>query len=171
MALRAPEACWNPPEGPLREGDSLEQGLAWLLEAASALKASLIIVATGAAVATGARDRERLRTYFGRLVQSEGIPVVWRPTGLWEPEAAQRMARSLGVIGGFDAVDDPTPQQSVVYATVFAEGLRRSFSHAQLLEVLEKLGRSGATRAYVTVDSPQSFQEARLLQALAEGRA
>ena len=80
------------------------------------------------------------------------------------------MATTLSVIGGFDAVDDPVPSSDVVYGSLLAEGLQRSFSHAQLLEVLDKLQSSGASRAFVTIESGQSFREARLLQALSEGR-
>lgn len=96
--------------------------------------------------------------------------VAWKPTGLWEPEAVQAMAHKLSVLGGIDAIGDPAPSVDVVYATLLAEGLRRSFSHAQLLDVYDKLQGAGASRAYVTIESPQSFREARLLQALAEGR-
>ena len=171
IGLRAPDSAWNPAEGPLRSGPAIDQGLAWLTEASEALEASILVVATSAAVTTGARDRDRLREYFGRLPRREELAIVWRPTGLWEPEAVQSMARSMSVIGGFDAVDDPAPGGDVIYGSLLAEGLRRSFSHAQLLDVIDKLSGSDAARAYVTIDSPQSFREARLLQALYEGRA
>jgi uncharacterized protein YecE (DUF72 family) len=170
LALRAPETCWQSPGGPLRPSGELDSGLVWLSEAADALQATLVVVATSAAVTTGVRDRERLREYFARVPQAEGRFVVWKPTGLWEPEAVQVMARSLSVLGGFDAVDDPAPEADVVYGSLRAEGLRRSFSHAQLLEVFEKIQTSGAARAFVTIESGQSFREARLLQALSEGR-
>ena len=170
LALRAPETCWQSPGGPLRPGVELDSGLVWLSEAADALQARLVVVVTSASVTTGVRDRERLRAYFARVPRAEGRFVVWKPTGLWEPEAVQAMARSLSVLGGFDAVDDPAPEADVVYASLLAEGLRRSFSHAQLLDVLDKLQSSGAARAFVTIESGQSFREARLLQALSEGR-
>jgi hypothetical protein len=80
------------------------------------------------------------------------------------------MARGLSVLGGIDAIGDPVPRVEVVYATLLAEGLRRSFSHAQLLDVCDKLQGAAASRAYVTIESPQSFREASLLQALSEGR-
>jgi hypothetical protein len=130
----------------------------------------VVVVSTSAAVTTGARDRERLREYFARIPQTEGRLIVWQPRGLWEPATRQTMASSLSVVGAFDAVDDPVPDTDVVYASLLAEGLRRSFSHAQLLEVLDKLQSSTASRAFVTIASGQSFQEARLLQALSEGR-
>ena len=170
LALRAPEACWRSKEGPLRQSPELDAGLSWLGEAADALEAALVVVRTSAEVTTGARDRERLREYFGRIERVEGRLVVWKPTGLWEPETVQSMARSLSAVGGIDAIDDPAPDTDPIYASLLAEGLRRSFSHAQLLEVLDKLQSSRAARAFVTVESGQSFREARLLQALSEGR-
>jgi uncharacterized protein YecE (DUF72 family) len=170
LALRLPDACWRSSAGLLRPGDQLDSGLGWLSEAADALQASMVVVATGATVTTGARDRERLREYFARIPRAEDRLIVWRPGGLWEPETVQTMATTLSVIGGFDAVDDPVPSSDVVYGSLLAEGLQRSFSHAQLLDVLDKLQSSGASRAFVTIESGQSFREARLLQALSEGR-
>jgi hypothetical protein len=170
LGLRAPGPCWRSPEGALRPGEGLDAGIRWLDEAADALEASVVVVATDASLTTGARDRERLRDYFGRLTRKQGRSIVWRPSGLWEPEAVQAMATSMSVIGGFDAVDDPVPEAEVVYASLLAEGLRRSFSHAQLLEVLDKLEGSSVSRAFVTVESAQSFREAKLLKALSEGQ-
>lgn len=170
LGLRAPEACWRSPDGPLRPSDELERGLNWLSEASDALEASVVVIATSAAVTTGARDRARLREYFARLPKAEGRVVVWQPTGLWEPELHQTMADSLSVVAGFDAVDDPVPHAGVLYASLRAEGLRRSFSHAQLLEVLHKLKGSGASRAFVCIESAHSFREAQLLRSLSEGQ-
>ena len=170
LGLRAPEVCWRSEEGPLRAGESLDVGLRWLEEASEALAASVLVVSTDASVTTGARDRERLREYFGRIPRQRGRTIVWKPSGLWEPKAVQSMADSLSVVGGVDAIDDPVPQAEVVYASLLAEGLRRSFSHAQLLEVLDKLASSSASRAFVTIESAQSFREAKLLQALSQGR-
>jgi uncharacterized protein YecE (DUF72 family) len=170
IALRAPEPCWRSPAGPLRPSKELDAGLAWLLEASVALEASLIVVATGATVTTGGRDRERLREYFARIPKHQDRLIVWRPTGLWEPPAVQAMASALSVLGGFDGVDDPAPSADVLYATLRAEGFRRSFSEAVLLEVLDKLRGSGTSQAFVTIESEQSFKEARLLQTLSEAR-
>jgi hypothetical protein len=80
------------------------------------------------------------------------------------------MASALSVLGGFDGVDDPAPSADVLYATLRAEGFRRSFSEAVLLEVLDKLRGSGTSQAFVTIESEQSFKEARLLQTLSEAR-
>ncbi len=171
LALRAPDACWQSPTGPLRPSEELDAGLAWLSEAADALQASMLVVATNAAVTTGARDRERLREYFARIPRNDARLLVWQASGLWEHEGVQSMARKLSVLGAFNAADDPAPDDAeIVYASLRAEGLRRSFSHAHLLDVLDKIEGSGASRAFVTIESAQSFREARLLQALSEGR-
>jgi hypothetical protein len=130
----------------------------------------MVVVATSAAVTTGARDRERLREYFARIPRTGDRLLIWKPAGLWEAEATQSMARALSVVGGFDGVEDPVPDGGVVYASLLAEGVRRSFPHAQLLDLLDKLQSSKASRAFVTIESGQSFREARLLQALSEGR-
>ena len=53
LAFRAPEPCWHPPEGALRQGPELDDGLKWLSEAASALDATFVVVATGASITTG----------------------------------------------------------------------------------------------------------------------
>jgi len=169
LALRAPGPCWQSPAGPLRPSPELDAGLGWLSEAADALQASMLVVATGPAVTTGARDRERLREYFSRIPRAEGRAVVWRPAGLWEPETVQTMASVLSVVGGFDAIDDPVPNADVLYTSLLAEGFRRSFSHALLLDVLDNLQSSGASRAFVTIESGQAIREARLLQSLSEG--
>jgi hypothetical protein len=156
-------------EGPLRNAPKLAEGVQWLAEAIDALRPTLVIVATGAAVTTGARDRERLRAYFASLPAVEGTSVVWRPRGLWEPSAVQSMADTLGVVGGFDAIDDPAPSGALVYASLQAEGLRRSFSHAQLLDVVDKIRLADPATAFVSVESSQAVREAKLLQALSEG--
>jgi uncharacterized protein YecE (DUF72 family) len=171
VALRAPNACFESPSGPLRAGPELDAGLRWLEEAVNALEARILVVPTGATVTTGARDRERLRDFFARMPRAGDRVIAWKPSGLWEPDAVRAMAATLSVLGGVDPIDDPIPNGEVVYAHLLAEGLRRSFSHAQLLEALDKLERSGASSVYVSIESPQSFREARLLQALSEGRA
>ena len=112
-----------------------------------------------------------MRAYVRDLSLHEGCVLVWRSSGLWEPEATRAMARSLGIVAAFDAIEDPVPPGELAYGSLRAEGFRRTFSHAELAQVLAKLEASGASRAFVSIDSPQSFREARLLQALSEGRA
>ncbi|MEM7139328.1 MAG: DUF72 domain-containing protein [Myxococcota bacterium] len=168
LGLRAPKSCWDSPAGPLRPSSDLDRGLSWLEAATRVLEPSTLVVSTGATVTTGARDRERLKNYFSNLPRFDKTTVVWRAAGLWEPEVLQAAAKSMGVIAGFDGIDDPAPAGDTLYASLTAEGLRRSFSHAQLLEVLDKLLSSQAKRAFVVIDSAQSVREAQLLHTLSE---
>jgi hypothetical protein len=155
----------------MRPSEDLERGLDWLAQAMEALDPAVVVVATGAAITTGARDRERVRNYFARFPRDADRLIVWRPTGLWEQALLQKMAESLSVVGSFDGIDDPVPNRDVVYASLPAEGLRQSFSHAQLQDVVDKLEASKASRAFVSIESNQSFREATLLRALFEGKA
>ena len=165
VGLRVPTRCWQSDEG----GSLGDPGSTWLAEASEALRAALVVIVTDGSVTTGARDRARLRHFFERFPRREGSSVVWRATGLWEPDTLQSAARSFGVIGGFDGLDDPVPEGDLVYASLRAEGLRRSFSHAVLADVVDRLRESTATRAYVAIQSKQSVREARLFDTIAVG--
>ena len=169
LGLRAPEACWSSDAGPLRPCETLDRGVGWLQEAIDALETSVVVVATGASVTTGARDRARLREYFARFPRKEGCFVVWRPTGLWEPELLRGAAPSLSVVAGFDAIDDPAPHGRQLYGSLRAEGFRQAFSVAQLADVAEKVRDAGAVEAFVSIESPHAFREAQQLQMLFEG--
>ena len=169
VALRIPDPIWKHAAGPLRDAETLQSGLDWLSGAAESLEASLLVLNTGASITTGARDRDRLRRFVDRIPRREGTEIVWRAGGLWEFEAVQSLSNPLGIIGAFDPIDDPAPDGDVIYGALLAEGLRRSFSHALLLDVIDGLLGCEAKRAYLTIDSPQSFREARLLRSILEG--
>lgn len=169
LALRVPRSCWTTSSGPLRPGEEMDAGLAWLSSAVESLAPELLVLATSSDVTTGARDRQRLRDYVARLPRPDGVAVAWRASGLWEQDSVERLARDLDVLPGFDPVDDAPPAGTVIYGSLVAEGLRRSFSHALLLDVIDSVASSSAEVVYVTIDSPQSFREAKLLHSLAEG--
>ncbi len=166
VALRAPVESWKSASGALRGGSDLDAGLQWLGDAADALQAELLVVDTGREVTTGQRDRDRLTEYFAQVPRAEGRVLVWRATGLWEPGPLQKMSESISVLGGFDPVDDPPPRGPCLYGCLEAEGLRRSFSHAQLMDVADTIRGASPERAFITISSPQSFKEAQLLQSL-----
>lgn len=168
LGLRLPDPCWKSERGLLRPDPRAGD---WLESAIGALRPATVVLRTGSQVTTGARDRDRLRGFVAALPDLGGARLVWRATGLWEPDTLQSMAKSLGVIGGFDGVDDPVPSSDVVYAGLQAEGLRRSFSHAVLADLLQALIGSGTREAYVAVESNHAVREATLLQSLFEGAA
>lgn len=168
LGLRLPEACWLGDRGPLRPD---ERAIGWVEEAIATLRPATVVLRTGSRVTTGARDRQRLRAYVSALPDLGEARLVWRATGLWEPDVLQSMAKSLGVIGGIDGIDDPVPATDVVYVALEAEGLRRSFSKSVLSEISNALTRAPVREAFVAIESNQSIREAASLQALFEGAA
>ncbi|MEM8607731.1 MAG: hypothetical protein AAGF92_11525 [Myxococcota bacterium] len=168
LGLRVPAPCWNGPDGVLRPDPA---AMGWLEAAIDVLEPTSVVVPTGASITTGARDRKRLEAYFSQFPKRDGIDLVWRGTGLWEPDTRESVAHALGVIGGIDALDDPVPTVAVVHAELRAEGFRQSFSQAVLADALDTLLHSGAQRAYVAIESSHAIREAKLLQSLFDGEA
>lgn len=169
LALRAPKAVWQGVAGG-GSARGTDADATWLNEAADALGAVLVVLATGPGITTGQRDRDRLERLFQQIDQGDDRKLAWRPTGLWEPETVQQLAARCGVLAGFDPLEDPTPTVDPLYGSLVAEGFRRSFSHALLGDVATLVQASGATQAYITIASNQSFQEAKLLQSLLQGQ-
>lgn len=169
VALVAPPSTWASAAGPLRFDDDLEAGVSWLAQAADALAARAVVLATGKHLTTGQRDRGRLERWIERVGLAPGRDLVWSSGGLWEPETASRFARRLGVVCAFDPLVCEAPPGEVAYARLPAVGGRTKFTDAMLLDALDVIGRAEAARAFVAIDSPRSFREAKLLAKLAAG--
>lgn len=168
IALVAPRPTRISPAGPMRMDADLEEAVEWLLEAADELRARALVFPTGAEITTGQRDRDRLATYFERIPKSDERPVVWAPTGLWEPEMAIPKAEAMGVIYGFDPLETAPPPGPWLYGRLRAVGGRQRFGEGMLYEVVDRLAASGSRDAYVAIESPRSFREATLLQRMAD---
>jgi hypothetical protein len=67
LALVCPRSTWQTPQGPMRPGPSLDAGLEWLRRAADILEPVAIVVASGAELTTGERDRKRLADFLEPL--------------------------------------------------------------------------------------------------------
>ena len=80
--------------GPLLENPA---GIEPLLEAAEILRASTIVVQTGAEVGPSPRARTRLSSLVEKLSSGERR-VAWEPRGPWEPEVAREMADEHGFL-------------------------------------------------------------------------
>ena len=168
IALRIPERAWVGGQGAFRSDQKQQDAQQWLFEAASAIEASHLVLRTDRRMSTGPRDREAFEAYLGQLRAKIDHPIVWSAAGLWEPSTHRRVATELQLIAGFDPVETGATNDDTLYASLIAEGLRRSFAHALLSDALCTLTRSGsATKAYVAIESPASFREAQLLQSLA----
>src|SRR5262245_14203053 len=66
-ALVAPRSTWLTPKGPLRAGPELNAGLDWIKRVADILSARAIVIATGAELTTGERDRSLLAAFVEQL--------------------------------------------------------------------------------------------------------
>ena len=169
LALRAPESSWLSAKGALRLEPDVQTTLQWLAMAIDTLQPNLLVIPTGPEVTTGQRDRNRLTEYFKAVPKRQDCSIVWCPSGLWEPDAAQHMAHSIGVLSGFNAAQSDAPTRTThLYSYLLTYGVRRAFSHAQLSGIADTLKASGAKEIFVTIHSQHAFNEARLLQALLE---
>lgn len=177
LALRAPKSALVSARGPLRVDPELEERLAWLLGAADALAARLLVLPTPADLTPGARDRDLLRALAARLPRDGARRYVWEPAGAWERADAARLARELDLVLAFDPLQGepgaplPAPTSGVAYARLRALGGRRSFSPALLEDVLERLASLGAEETFVVFDAPRAAQHAATLLALAADAA
>ncbi len=165
VALRVPPFAMQSDRGVLRLDERLEDGLRWVLDAAEATEASLLVVATGSVLTTGRRDRERLAAYFDRL-RGANRPLVWAPDGLWRAEMAVRQAERMGVVYAVDPFEDRVPDGDLTYLRLKALGARSRFSEGMLLELADQLVEMPSGECYVTFDSPRSFREATRLRAM-----
>lgn len=149
--------------------DAVRPGLDWVRSAAEALDAIAIVLPTGREVTPGQRDRARLEAYIDALGRTSGRAIVWSPSGLWERDTAARFAEKLGVVLGFDPIEDEAPEGVLGYARLRAIGVRSRISTGILVASLEKVLSAGYGTAYVAIDSQTSFRDAKSLQALAVG--
>ncbi|MDD9934207.1 MAG: hypothetical protein OXT09_11420 [Myxococcales bacterium] len=166
LALRAPPSAISSSRGPMRMDDELERGVGWLLRAGEALGARLLVLPTPPDLTPGQRSRELLEAYLERLRRDTDTDLVWAPRGPWESEAADALARQLGLTLAFDPAVDPRPSGELVYARLHALGATRSFSDASLEDALDVIESAPYERAYVAIDSDRSFKQAQRMQAL-----
>lgn len=170
LALRAPKAAVTAAAGPLRMDAGLEAALQWTLDAAQALDACAVVIATPADLMPGARSRELLKAYVDRLPRVAGRHYVWAPSGAWEPEEAEPVCDALGLLKAFDPLESRRPGGEVVYATLRAIGHRSTYSQAALEDALEAIEDEPASEAYISVEAERAFDIAKRLQRLAAER-
>ena len=160
LAIVAPREVWLTPRGPLRSGPELDRGVEWLTRAADILSAFAIVIATGAELTTGERDRDLLARFIDRL-RPTGRALVIAPRGLWEPEHGEPFARQHGVIYGFDPLEHDAPEGDIVYGRVRPMGARPRLTEGHLAQIAERLTASSAEQAYVSIESEQCVREVK----------
>lgn len=163
-SLVAPRETFVSARGPLRFDEGLEERFAWLLEAADAIGARVLVVPTAAELTTGQRDRDLLRWFFDRVPRRTDRAVVWAPGGLWEPDEAYRQARRMNVVYGFDPLESPVPPGPLAYARLQGVGARIRLTEGMLWDAYARLATSEARETFVAIESPRSFREACTLQ-------
>jgi hypothetical protein len=167
----SPRSTWMTSKGALRPGPELEAGIDWLTRAADILRAKAIVVATGAELSTGERDRSLLAGFVDRLKPTGRIIVV-SPRGLWEAEHGVAFAQATGTVYGFDPLEDDAPPGEVVYARVRPMGARPRLTDGHLAQIAERVLGAAAALSYVTIESDQAPRDARrLAKVIAEQNA
>jgi uncharacterized protein YecE (DUF72 family) len=171
LALRAPRSTIMGARGALRMDNDLEAGLQWLTAAADALKARVVVLNTPADLTPGARSRDLLREYVGRLPRVDGRHYVWVAQGVWEPEDVHAMCSELGLHRGFDPLETKATKDQIAYATLRAFGHRSGFSLASLSDALVTTMAQSPAEAFISVDAERGFDVARRIQKLIEESA
>jgi hypothetical protein len=162
LALVAPRSMWTTPRGPMRAGPELDAGLDWLTRVSDILSAFAIVLATGAELSTGARDRDLLASFVERL-KPTGRTIVVAPRGLWEPEHAVPFAAQIGALYGFDPLEHDAPDGDIVYARVRPMGARPRLTDGHLAQIAERITNAECTSAYVAIESEQCVRETKRL--------
>lgn len=162
IALVAPRSTWTTPRGPLRAGPELDAGVEWLTRVSDILSAFAIVLATGAELSTGARDRDLLASFVERL-KPTGRTIVIAPRGLWEPEHAVPFAAQIGALYGFDPLEHDAPDGDTIYARVRPMGARPRLTDGHLAQIAERLTNADCTTAYVAIESDQCIRETKRL--------
>lgn len=164
LSLEAPMGTFKGSAGELRIDEGVTERVAWLRDAVKALRAFALIVRTSADITPSRRDRDRLSACLD-LLRMDGVHIVWEARGLWEPEEFAVRALELNTVPAFDPLNTPVPLDGPFhYARVPTVGQRARISEGLLYEIDQVL--AGSERAYVAIESSQSFRRATELQAL-----
>ena len=76
LSLVCPKSSWLTPKGAMRKGPELDAGIDWVTRVSDILRARVIVIATGAELTTGERDRSLLAEFVERLRPTGRILVV-----------------------------------------------------------------------------------------------
>jgi hypothetical protein len=160
VSLVAPRSMWSTPRGPMRPCPELDASIDWITRVSDIVSAFAIVLATGAELTTGERDRELLASFVERL-RPTGKTIVIAPRGLWEPEHAIPYAEQIGAVYGFDPLEHDAPVGELVYGRVRPMGARPRLTDGHLAQIAERLTSTGAEQAYVALESDQCVREVR----------
>ncbi len=168
VALVAPYAARISKHGAMRFDEDTEAAMSWLHDALDATQANIVVVPTGKELSTSKRHQDHLGEWLQRL-DAKDRKVVWAPGGIWTTDLSGPAAKRLGVINAYDPLEDDPPGGDVVYCRMQAVGARQRFTEGVLFDLLDAIIAAEADEAFVAIESPRSFQEARMLRQIALG--
>jgi uncharacterized protein YecE (DUF72 family) len=147
-----------PAVGALTPGPALDEALAAALEAASALEARCIVLATPPEVRPTAANRKRLAALFERI-PGEGTVRCWEPSGIWEREEVLTLTRTLGVLPVLDAAREALGTGPIVYTRLRALGKSAVLGQATIERIADRVRRR--REAFVVVEGPHEAQRVK----------
>lgn len=148
--------------GELGRGADFEAALRQALDAAKALQARCLVLATPPGVRPTKANRERLVAIASRLPE-HGHVVAWSPAGMWELEDVVATAHRAGLLAALDAARDPLPPGPIAYTRIRALGQASLLGATSIERIALQL--RGRREAFVVVDGAAA---ARVKAALAD---
>ncbi len=133
----------------LQTGAARDAALAGAIAAATALQASVLVLATPPSVRPTKANIERLAALAAALPK-EGHLVAWEPSGIWSPEEVEQVSALFGWLAVVDAAEQEVPDGPIVYTRLRAIGKGNRLGPNRLQRVAEQL--AGRREAYIVAD-------------------
>lgn len=114
--------------------------------AAEALKADVVVVATGPRFTPTTSNRRNL-TELSAALTREGTSVAWEPRGVWVPKEAENWAEEAKMILVRDLTREFAPPGPVIYTRILPFGMGARMSQSGREHLAEQL--ENAEAAYV----------------------
>ncbi len=129
----------------------IERGIDDCLEAAVALQARCIVLATPPSIRPTAANRQRVVSLGARLPQT-GHVLAWEPWGMWEREDVLETAYEAGFLPVFDGVRETLPAGPIAYTRIRALGSSAQLGTGSIERLADQL--QGRREAFVVVEAP-----------------
>jgi uncharacterized protein YecE (DUF72 family) len=138
------------------------------LEAATALQARCIVLATTPAVRPTPPNRRRI-VELGRRLAGRGHVLAWHAAGIWGPEEVLPTAAEGEWLPVFDPVQQELPPGPIVYTRIRAMGHAQSLGADRLAAVADQL--AGRRECFVIIDAQSPLRIKNGLKAALEADA
>ncbi len=138
------------PLAELQSGKAHAAALARSIEAATALQASVLVLATPPSVRPTKANVERIADLATKLPREAHL-LAWEPSGLWNSDEVARVAAESGWLPVVDAAEHEVPPGAVVYTRLRAIGKATRLGPNRLQRLAEQL--AGRREAFVIADA------------------